>query len=73
MDLGRIAAVWGSVVGERLARETAPVDLEAGVLTVAASNSIWGAQVRFLVEEIRRSANETLGSEAIREVRIAIR
>jgi predicted nucleic acid-binding Zn ribbon protein len=73
LSVGRLAATWPSVVGERLARETAPSRLEGGTLTVAVSSGPWGAQARFLVEEIRRKANEALGSDVVDRVSIVVR
>jgi predicted nucleic acid-binding Zn ribbon protein len=73
LAVGRLAAMWPQVVGDRLADATAPAELEDGVLTVAASDSIWGAQARFLNEEIRAKANEALGSEAVRRVHVLVR
>jgi predicted nucleic acid-binding Zn ribbon protein len=73
MPVARLAAEWTSVVGERLASETAPAALEAGVLTVTATSGPWGAQARFLHEEIRRRADEALGGNQITAVRIVVR
>jgi len=73
LPVGRLAAMWPEVVGERLAHDTAPAQLEDGVLTVAASDSVWGAQARFLHEEIRAKANEALGVDAVRRVHVLIR
>ena len=64
---------WPAIVGERLAAETAPASLEAGVLTVSATNGPWGAQARFLHEQIRIKANLALGSEIITTVRVVVR
>jgi hypothetical protein len=68
-----LAAAWSSVVGERLASETAPATLEGGVLTVTATSGPWGAQARFLHGEIRRRADEALGGGQITAVRIIVR
>jgi predicted nucleic acid-binding Zn ribbon protein len=72
LALGRLARSWGDVVGSRLAQETAPFSLEQGGLVVSVSTAAWGAQVRFLAHEIRRRANEVLGGEEVRTVRIAV-
>jgi predicted nucleic acid-binding Zn ribbon protein len=72
MAVGRLAAMWNEVMGDRLGPKTAPASLEDGVLTVTASDPVWGVQARFLHEEIRRKVNEALGSDAVREVRIVI-
>ena len=73
MPVARLAAAWSEVVGERLASETAPSALEDGVLTVTAASGPWGAQARFLHEEIRRRADEALGGGEVRAVRIVVR
>lgn len=73
MPVARLAAAWSDVVGDRLASETAPSALEDGVLTVTAASGPWGAQARFLHEEIRRRADEALGGGLVRAVRIIVR
>jgi predicted nucleic acid-binding Zn ribbon protein len=73
MPIAHLAAAWASIVGERLASETAPASLEAGVLTVTATSGPWGAQARFLHEEIRRRADEALGNNEISAIRIIVR
>jgi predicted nucleic acid-binding Zn ribbon protein len=71
--VGRLAGEWSEVVGERLAEETAPARLEAGTLTVAASSGAWGVQVQFLAEDLRRRANQALGSDVVKRVRVVVR
>ena len=73
MPVARLAAAWSGVVGERLASETAPASFEDGVLTVTATTGPWGAQARFLHEQIRRRADEALGGDVVRSVRIVVR
>lgn len=73
LRLGRLAAAWAEVVGERLAEESAPIRLdEGGVLVVRASSAGWAAQVGFLRREIREGANRTLRSEGVKEVRVVV-
>jgi hypothetical protein len=73
LPVGRLTASWEEVVGPRLAAESAPVSLDRGVLVVAASTGPWGAQVRFLAEEVRRRANAALGAEEVRSVQVVVR
>jgi predicted nucleic acid-binding Zn ribbon protein len=73
MPVAKLAAGWSAVVGERLASETAPASFEDGVLTVSATSGPWGAQARFLHEQIRRRADEALGGDVVRSVRIVVR
>jgi predicted nucleic acid-binding Zn ribbon protein len=71
--LGKLMSGWEQIVGERLAAETVPTALEQGTLSVAASTGAWATQVRFLAEEVKRRANEELGSEVVRQVRVTVR
>jgi hypothetical protein len=73
MPVAKLAAAWSEVVGPRLASETAPTGLEAGVLTVAATSGPWGAQARFLENEIRSRADDALGGGQVRSVRVIVR
>jgi predicted nucleic acid-binding Zn ribbon protein len=73
MPVAELASRWPSVVGERLAAETAPMALDEGVLTVGVSNGPWGAQARFLQEEIRRNADQALGGGRVTAIRIIVR
>ena len=73
IPVAELSRAWTSIVGERLAAETAPSSLEGGVLTVAATNGPWGAQARFLHEQIRLKANQALGSPTIETVRVVVR
>lgn len=73
ISLGRLVRGWEEVVGPHLARETAPRGLEDGVLVVAASSPGWAVQVRFLGREVALRANQTLGSETVRSVRVVVR
>ncbi len=73
LPIARLVAEWPRLVGERLAAETAPMELSNGVLVVAASSGPWGAQVRFLHDEIRKKAAAELGETAVRQVRIVVR
>jgi hypothetical protein len=73
LPIGQLAASWSSVVGPRVGAESAPVSLDGGVLVVAATTGPWGAQVRFLADQIRERANEALGSGAVVTVRVVVR
>jgi predicted nucleic acid-binding Zn ribbon protein len=73
VSLGRLVRGWEAVVGRHLAGATVPRGLEDGVLVVAAATPAWAAQVRFLSPEMCRRANEVLGSEEVRSVRVVVR
>jgi hypothetical protein len=73
MPVAELASRWPEIVGARLAAETAPVSLEEGLLVVGATSGPWGAQARFLHEEIRRKAEEALGKGRVTAIRIVVR
>jgi len=73
IPVAELSRRWPAIVGARLAAETAPSSLEGCMLTVSATNGPWGAQARFLHEQIRLKANQALGSEIIATVRIVVR
>ena len=73
VTLGRLVRSWERVVGSALAKETMPVSLSGAELVVAASSPAWAAQARFLVAEIGRLANEELGRDDVRSVRVVVR
>ena len=73
LPVGRLVADWAAVVGPRLASESAPVSLDGGVLVVAASSGPWGAQARFLSDQIRDRANAALGGRTVQRVQVVVR
>jgi hypothetical protein len=73
LPIGQLASDWAAVVGPRLAAESAPVSLERGVLVVAATTGPWGAQVRFLAEQIRERADAALGAGSVVRVQVIVR
>jgi hypothetical protein len=73
LSLGRLSRAWASVVGDQLASETEPLFLDEAGLVVGASNPAWGAQVRFLAEDIRRRASEVLDGDVVGPVRVVVR
>jgi predicted nucleic acid-binding Zn ribbon protein len=72
MPIATLASRWPELVGERLAAATAPLSLEGGVLTVRASDGPWGAQAKFLADEIRAKADEALGGGVVTSVRVVV-
>jgi len=71
--VAELASRWPEIVGPRLAAATSPLSVEGGVLTVGANSGPWGAQARFLHEEIRRKADEALGGGRVTDIRIVVR
>ncbi len=72
MALGELGRRWAEVVGDTLSRECTPAALHGDVLVVRASSAPWAAQLRFLQGDIAARANEVLGAEKVRDVRVAV-
>jgi predicted nucleic acid-binding Zn ribbon protein len=72
ISIGKLGRQWPEVVGDRLATECAPFRMEGTILLVRASSAAWATQLRFLAEEVARRANEVLGTEAVRAVRVVV-
>ena len=73
LALGRLSRAWPEVAGEALAKQTEPVALDEAGLVIGASSPAWGAQVRFLAEDVRRRASEALDGLPVGPVRVVIR
>ena len=72
IPIATLARRWPELVGERLARATKPASLEGGILLIRASDGPWGAQARFLAEQIRERADAALGTGSVKAVRIVV-
>ena len=72
MPIATLARRWPELVGERLARATQPTSLEGGVLLVRASDGPWGAQAKYLADEIRERADQALGPGSVKAVRVVV-
>ncbi len=67
---GRIWTSWRDIVGEAIAANAEPTSLREGILRVRAVSPTWAAELTYLGDEIRARANELVGSEVVREVRV---
>ena len=64
---------WPKIVGDAVAAHARPVRLAGGILVVAASDSAWVTQVRYLADEIRDRINEHMADrEAVRSVDVIL-
>jgi predicted nucleic acid-binding Zn ribbon protein len=70
MPVAKLAQAWKDIVGERLAVATRPSALENGILTIQADDGPWGAQAKYLAEQIRERADAALGGDTVRVVRV---
>ena len=66
----RVRAVWPEVVGDALARHSAPLHLRAGVLRVGVDDPAWGGQFRYLADTLVTALAERVPEAAIREISV---
>lgn len=72
IEESRLRTAWREVAGEFVARQTEPVSLRDGILTLR----VLQPSMRFHLEQSRgqllRRLKEQLGAQTVREVRLAI-
>ena len=62
-------AIWCEVVGDRVSKNTEPVSVEHGVITVSVSNPTWRQELLFKHQDIIQELNNRLGKNTIKEIR----
>jgi hypothetical protein len=68
MDLCRLRAEWGRLVGATVAAHSHPERIGRGRLTVTVDNSAWLMQLSFYRDEMLGKAREVLGPDKVAEV-----
>jgi predicted nucleic acid-binding Zn ribbon protein len=69
-ELGRLGGSWTEVVGAPVAEHTEPTSLRGGVLRVRVDSPVWATEMGYLAEEIKGRANQVVGYDVVREVRV---
>ncbi|MDQ4069222.1 MAG: DUF721 domain-containing protein [Actinomycetota bacterium] len=64
---------WPAVVGEQVAAHSKPLALRNRVLTIAADEPAWGAQLQWLEADLRARLDATLGPGLVTAVTVRIR
>jgi hypothetical protein len=67
-----ISALWRKLVGSTLARNSAPVTLREGVLTVRAGSDAWGGELERASKLLLRRLEEALGERRVHRCRVEI-
>lgn len=70
LSAGTLWKRWVEVVGPDVAAHAEPTSLRDGVLRVRADSPVWAHEIGYLAAEIKKRANETLGRDAVAEVRV---
>src|SRR4029450_3569634 len=72
MPIATRARTWPTVGRDRPARPPHRASWEGGVLLIRASDGPWGAQARYLADEIRERAEMALGTGSVKSVRVIV-
>jgi hypothetical protein len=62
--------LWPRIAGNIIAQHSQPSLFASGVLTLHADSATWGAQLRYMTEEIRAEINGFLGRPIVKKLRI---
>jgi predicted nucleic acid-binding Zn ribbon protein len=70
--LAQIWGLWGSAVGDNIAKNTRPEAFKGKLLLVHVSSSTWLHQLQFLKQDIIKKVNEALGNTLIEEIKFKV-
>ena len=69
----KVLAAWASAVGEPVARNTRPISLINGKLTVCAVNSVLITELSLLKQHVTEKINHTVGKTAVRDLQFFVK
>ncbi|MBM3162731.1 MAG: DUF721 domain-containing protein [Chlorobi bacterium] len=64
----RALQLWGEIVGETIASETAVERLSNGQLFIRVRNSVWRMELNFRKQELAARINQAFGREIVSEI-----
>ena len=64
---------WKDAVGEVIARNTHPVSLVNGVLTVYVSNTVWSTELSLLKSQVIYKINTAVGQQVVKDYRLQVK
>ncbi len=67
-DLSIIMNNWNDLVGEKFAKESKPVSLKNGVMTVISQSSVWRAELFYRRHEIIDKISKLRNKEVVKEM-----
>lgn len=67
-DLSIIINNWDDLVGEKFAKESKPVALKNGVMTVISESSVWRAEIFYRRHEIINKISQLRNKEVVKEM-----
>tara|TARA_B100001250_G_scaffold397546_1_gene404770 strand:- start:551 stop:826 length:276 start_codon:yes stop_codon:yes gene_type:complete len=61
--------IWGSIVGENVAKNAIPVNVQHGILTVKTETPAWRQELHFQKKIIVENLNKKLNKKIIKDIR----
>jgi hypothetical protein len=69
----KVFAAWKEAVGDLIARNTQPVSLVNGELTVHASHNVWVTEILMLRRHVIQEINDAVRQTAVRRLKFVVR
>ncbi|MBI1926365.1 DUF721 domain-containing protein [Candidatus Poribacteria bacterium] len=69
----KVLAAWSHAVGEPIARNTRPISLINGKLSVYTSHTLWMTELLFLKQHVIQEINTVVGQRAVKELHFSVR
>ena len=63
--------LWPQVVSAQISKNTHPLMIKNGILTVLTASSVWAQELRYTKKEIIKKLNEKIGEEVVRDIRFS--
>ena len=60
---------WANVVGENISKNTIPVDVQHGILTIKTETPVWRQELHFQKKTIVENLNKKLNKKVIKDIR----
>ena len=61
--------VWANVVGENISKNTIPVDVQHGILTIKTETPVWRQELHFQKKISVENLNKKLNKKVIKDIR----
>jgi len=65
----RVFPIWDEVVGDEIAKNSAPNRIDRGLLVVVTKNPTWTQQLTMMKKKIINKINEALDDEIVKDIR----
>ena len=69
LDQQRAVDLWPEVVGETINKNSEPVSVENGVLSIKTKNSAWSQELQLQKPQILEKLNKKLDKKIIKDIR----